>query len=75
MGCKELDTTEGLNRMELKWPRRIKKKCHMDITLYMNAFVKKTNEKIQKTYHLLNQKVYSLRPEYTYNLKKYFFRF
>ena len=50
----------------------------MDITLYMNAFVKKTTEKMkkkQKTYHLLNQKVYSLRPEYTYNLKKYFFRF
>ena len=35
----------------------------MDIIIY--AFVKKVNEKIQKTYHLLNQKVYSLRAEYT----------
>ena len=36
----------------------------------MYAFVKKINEKIQKTYSLLKQKVYSLRAKYTYNLKK-----
>ena len=37
---------------------------------YIHAFVKKINEKIQKTYSLLKQKVYSLRVEYTYNLEK-----
>ena len=42
----------------------------MDIIIYIYAFVKKINEKIQKTYSLLKQKVYSLRTEYTYNLEK-----
>ena len=42
---------------------------------YIHAFVKKINEKIQKTYSLLKQKVYSLRVEYTYNLEKYFLSF
>ena len=45
-------------------------KCCMDIIIYIYAFVKKINEKIQKTYSLLKQKVYSLRAEYTYNLEK-----
>ena len=47
----------------------------MDIIIYIYAFVKKINEKIQKTYSLLKQKVYSLRVEYTYNLEKYFLSF
>ena len=42
---------------------------------YIHTFVKKINEKIQKTYSLLKQKVYSLRVEYTYNLEKYFLSF
>ena len=37
---------------------------------YIYAFVKKINEKMQKTYSLLKQKVYSLRAEYTYHLEK-----
>ena len=43
---------------------------HIYIYIYIYAFVKKINEKIQKTYSLLKQKVYSLRTEYTYNLEK-----
>ena len=43
---------------------------YMYIYIYIYAFVKKINEKIQKTYSLLKQKVYSLRTEYTYNLEK-----
>ena len=38
--------------------------------IYMYVFLKKINEKIQKTYSLLKQKVCSLRAEYTYNLGK-----
>ena len=37
---------------------------------YIYAFVKKIDEKMQKTYSLLKQKVYSLRDEYTYHLEK-----
>ena len=43
---------------------------YMYIYIYIYAFVKKINEKIQKTYSLLKQKVCSLRAEYTYNLRK-----
>ena len=32
---------------------------------YIYAFVKEINEKIQKTYSLLKQKVYSLKAAYT----------
>ena len=74
-GRKESDTTEQLNRTELKWSRINKMSYgyhYIYIYIYIYAFVKKMNEKIQ-TYHLLNQKVYSLRAEYTYNLEKILF--
>ena len=41
---------------------------------YIYAFVKKIDEKMQKTYSLLTQKVYSLRIEYTYHLEKILFQ-
>ena len=37
---------------------------------YIYAFVNKINEKIQKTYSLLKEKVYSFRAEYTLHLGK-----
>ena len=37
---------------------------------HIYAFVKKINEKIQKTYSLLKEKVYSFRAEYTLHLGK-----
>ena len=35
---------------------------------HLYPFVKEINEKIQKSYSLQKQKVYSLRAEYTYHL-------
>ena len=71
-GCKESDMTERLNRKEQKWPRKINKMSYRYYYIY-KCIVKKINGKIHKTYHLLNQKLYSLRAEYTYNLEKMLF--
>ena len=48
---------------------------YMYVYIYIYAFVKKINEKYRRLNHLLNQKMYFLRAEYTYNLQKYFFHF
>ena len=50
-----------------QWPRMNKMSYGYH---HIYAFVKKINEKMQKTYSLLKQKVYSLRAEYTYHLEK-----